>query len=241
MTASWAFALVCGALGVLVPWLIRQLPEPDSRAAQNYSGPSLQAVGSGRWLWLATALSAASVGGLLGAQLGWIPDLGWLAAVVPGGVALAWLDHRTRLLPRRLVFGLYAIVLIGMAAAALDAGSWVAVTRAALGWLALGGWYFLFWRLGGLVGYGDVRLAGLLGLVLGHVGGGRDSQPAPVASRPIVAGSQDPIWARHAHRSSGRFGLRQPDVGLRSTSDGRSERGGAAWETVRHASLVDRR
>ncbi len=170
MTASWAFALVCGALGVLVPWLIRQLPEPDSRAAQNYSGPSLQAVGSGRWLWLATALSAASVGGLLGAQLGWIPDLGWLAAVVPGGVALAWLDHRTRLLPRRLVFGLYAIVLIGMAAAALDAGSWVAVTRAALGWLALGGWYFLFWRLGGLVGYGDVRLAGLLGLVLGHVG-----------------------------------------------------------------------
>lgn len=170
MTASWAFALVCGALGVLVPWLIRQLPEPDSRAAQNYSGPSLQAVGSGRWLWLATALSAASVGGLLGAQLGWIPDLGWLAAVVPGGVALAWLDHRTRLLPRRLVFGLYAIVLLGMAAAALDAGSWVAVTRAALGWLALGGWYFLFWRLGGLVGYGDVRLAGLLGLVLGHVG-----------------------------------------------------------------------
>ena len=42
-----------------------------------------------------------------------------------------------------------------------------------LGWLVMGGFYFVMWRLGppGL-GYGDVRLSGLLALCLGFLGWG---------------------------------------------------------------------
>jgi leader peptidase (prepilin peptidase)/N-methyltransferase len=42
---------------------------------------------------------------------------------------------------------------------------------AGLGWLLMGGFYFVLWFVypRGL-GYGDVRLAGLLGLSLGYVG-----------------------------------------------------------------------
>ena len=44
---------------------------------------------------------------------------------------------------------------------------------AGLGWLAFGGFYFLMWVVypRGL-GYGDVRLSGLLGLALGYLGWG---------------------------------------------------------------------
>ena len=44
--------------------------------------------------------------------------------------------------------------------------------RAGWGWLLLGGWFLLFWLVtgGGGWGYGDVRLAGLLGPALGYLG-----------------------------------------------------------------------
>jgi len=44
---------------------------------------------------------------------------------------------------------------------------------AALGWLVMGGFYYLMWRLGPGLGYGDVRLSGLLALCLGFLGWGR--------------------------------------------------------------------
>jgi leader peptidase (prepilin peptidase)/N-methyltransferase len=43
--------------------------------------------------------------------------------------------------------------------------------RAGLGWLTMGGFYFLLWFCYPRgMGYGDVRLSGLLGIALGYLG-----------------------------------------------------------------------
>lgn len=89
------------------------------------------------------------------------------------GVVLGYIDAQTRLLPTRIIAPSYGvlIVLIGLAAA-FD-GDTDDLVRAGLGWLAYGGFYFLMWVVypRGL-GYGDVRLSGLLGLALGYLGWG---------------------------------------------------------------------
>jgi leader peptidase (prepilin peptidase)/N-methyltransferase len=124
-------------------------------------------------LGLKLALWGAVVGLLLGLGLGDEPILlCWLYLGVVG-VILGYIDAQTRLLPTRIIGPSYAVVvvLIGLAAA-LD-GETDDLIRAGLGWLAFGGFYFLLWVVypRGL-GYGDVRLSGLLGLALGYLGWG---------------------------------------------------------------------
>jgi leader peptidase (prepilin peptidase)/N-methyltransferase len=61
------------------------------------------------------------------------------------------------------------IILLGLAA--VPGGTWGAFVRALLGGLALGAAYLLLGLLSsGQLGGGDIKLAGLLGLVLGWLG-----------------------------------------------------------------------
>ncbi|MHA7142009.1 A24 family peptidase [Arthrobacter sp. Bz4] len=99
-----------------------------------------------------------------------------LALVVFGvvGVRLSVVDFRSHLLPNRIVFPAYPLtgVLLGSAALlASDAGRTLTmVGGAAVLWLA----YFLLrvvYPAG--MGFGDVKLAGWLGLYLGFVGWGQ--------------------------------------------------------------------
>jgi leader peptidase (prepilin peptidase)/N-methyltransferase len=48
---------------------------------------------------------------------------------------------------------------------------WQGLARAGMGWLLMGGVFVLLWVVypAGM-GYGDVRLSGMLGLALGHLG-----------------------------------------------------------------------
>ena len=92
--------------------------------------------------------------------------------LVPLGVALAVIDWRTRMLPTRLIAPAYAVTIVAILVAWLADGRELAdLERAALGWLVYGGMFFLLWFIypRGL-GYGDVRLSGVLGLALGWVG-----------------------------------------------------------------------
>jgi leader peptidase (prepilin peptidase) / N-methyltransferase len=59
-------------------------------------------------------------------------------------------------------------VVVAFFASGMDVGD---LERTGLGWLAYGGGFFLLWFVypSGL-GYGDVRLSGVLGLALGWVG-----------------------------------------------------------------------
>lgn len=116
---------------------------------------------------------AAVAGAILGGTLGWHwPWLLWVP-LVPAYVALALVDWRTRLLPTFVIARLYvvmvALVLVGWAVTR-DSGP---VVHAGLGWLVYGGLFVVLWFIypRGL-GYGDVRLSGLLGLALGWLGWG---------------------------------------------------------------------
>jgi leader peptidase (prepilin peptidase)/N-methyltransferase len=96
-----------------------------------------------------------------------------LVALVPVGVALAVIDWHTRLLPSRIVLpATAAAVLLGCLGWAVT-GDRDDLVRGLLGLLAVRSFYWLLWRVNATgMGFGDVRLAGLMGFVLGHLGWG---------------------------------------------------------------------
>jgi leader peptidase (prepilin peptidase)/N-methyltransferase len=121
-------------------------------------------------LWR-SALLAGVVGAAIGARLGWTPALLVAAYLVPVGVALSVVDWRTRLLPTKVIAPSYVVVVVLAVAAAWIGDDWDDLVRAGWGWLAAGGLFLVMWLVypAGM-GYGDVRLSGLLGIALGYVG-----------------------------------------------------------------------
>jgi leader peptidase (prepilin peptidase)/N-methyltransferase len=118
-----------------------------------------------------TSVASAVVAGLLGARLGFHPALALALYLAPVGVALAVIDWRTRLLPTRLVGPSYAVVAVLVVLAALIDGDFHALVTAGLGWLVAGGTFFVLWFVYPRgMGYGDVRLSGVLGIALGYLG-----------------------------------------------------------------------
>lgn len=161
-------ALVCGVAGLALPALVARVPEPSDPV----EGKVAYAVLAGRPR-LARRLAAVTTvaGGLVGSALGWSWALPVWWAVVPAGAALAWVDWHTLLLPTWLVARLYAVVVPAVVVASAVDRDLDDLLRAALGWVAAGGLFLLLWVLhpSGL-GYGDVRLSGVLGIALGHLG-----------------------------------------------------------------------
>lgn len=96
------------------------------------------------------------------------PQLLPLLYLVPVGVLLARLDVRLLRLPNVVVLPSYGIVGALLLAASALSSEWVSLGRAMAGGLLLFGLYYLVFRSrpGGM-GAGDVKLAGVLGMVLG--------------------------------------------------------------------------
>jgi leader peptidase (prepilin peptidase)/N-methyltransferase len=177
-----ALGLLAGAAG---PWLVARLPEPELPVApaEGESEPSARLriapvhekvpyveLAARRGLAVRLALASAVVGGLLGYRLGWSGDLAVVLPLVPVGTWLAYVDARTTFLPTRLIAPSYvATVLLVLLVCAAD-GGWSDARRALLGWALYGGLFLLMWALTGGFGYGDVRLAGVLGTALGFLG-----------------------------------------------------------------------
>jgi leader peptidase (prepilin peptidase)/N-methyltransferase len=91
--------------------------------------------------------------------------------MVAGLFALACIDVETRLLPRRLVYLVFALVVVLLAVATAFTGHWRPLELAAA---FSAGWYALFFAINlvdkRLLGFGDVRLALVLGFGLGWLG-----------------------------------------------------------------------
>ena len=184
--------VVSGGLGFLAPRAIARLPEPEPdepTASEQDAGPGAPAPPTRRTTLAAAppkqayadiaatpglavrlAAGSAAVGAALGGVLGWTGALLYLLPLVPVGAALLVVDWRTTLLPTRVIHPTYVGLAVLVPLAALvdhDLGS---LYRAGWGWLLLGGWFWLFWAVAGAWGFGDVRLARVLGPALGYLG-----------------------------------------------------------------------
>lgn len=195
LVATLLGLVVCGALGLLVPRLVAWVPEPAPKEPADDAAPvdpeqpplpdnadvedleppkrAYADIGAAPGLALRSAVLAGLGGGLLGWATGLDWPLVWLLPLVPVAVALSVIDWHTRLLPRILVLpatlaAIVAVVVVGLAIEERDA-----VVRALVAMVAVRSFFWLLWfvRSAGM-GFGDVRLAAPVGLVLGWTGWG---------------------------------------------------------------------
>jgi len=177
------------ASGLLVPRLIAWIPEPEPEpegpeepdATDDEADPVpvqpkelYVAVAALPGLAWKAAVAAGLSAALVGLTLGWEWSLLVVLPLVPISVALAVVDWRTRLLPTRVVAPTYYLTIASVLVAWLlegDLGDTSSLVRALLGWVAAGGLYLVLWLAYPRgMGYGDVRLSGVLGIALGFLG-----------------------------------------------------------------------
>jgi leader peptidase (prepilin peptidase)/N-methyltransferase len=109
-------------------------------------------------------------------RLGFSPELPAVLAFIFGGMLLAMIDWKVKRLPTRLVYYTLAGVVAGLAFASVVEWDWRPLATAAAGATLLANGFFLLWfvstKLSGmqLLGFGDVRLAAVLGMLLGWYG-----------------------------------------------------------------------
>ncbi|MDQ3628138.1 MAG: A24 family peptidase [Actinomycetota bacterium] len=168
LAIATAAAAAAGALAWFSPRLVAALPEPEDAAEGKplYADLAVRRALAPR-LAVAAALAAGAVGVVLADRavlLAWV----YVCAI---GVVLAFIDWHTALLPFRIVAPSYAVVAaLVLLAAGLERDLDLLV-RAGIGWVASFSIFFLMWlvyRRG--LGYGDVRLSGVLGMALAAVG-----------------------------------------------------------------------
>lgn len=184
-------ALLAAAVGVPVGAFLNVVVErtPD-RVGLRAAGPDLAVPDAERWgpvpvhpfllaptrtgrprRWLAvevtTALAFALVAGRYGDTWSVLP----LLALVAGLVALSYVDLEHLRIPDRITFPTLGVVVVGAVGASLEAG----VPETLRGALIGSGAYFTLLLLPHLaapqgMGFGDVKLALLMGFALGWVG-----------------------------------------------------------------------
>lgn len=180
---SLVWAAVGAAAGLVAGGLLRgpvfRLSVPSGNpdrvacpgcAARLRPWPSLRcsecgrALGTPAVLELATAAVLAVIAGRFGGHPLTLA-LGFLGAV---GVALAAIDISVQRLPDRLTLPAYPVLIALLAVAAVTGHDLAALWRALLGGLALAAGYLVLGLVRpGDLGGGDIKLAGLAGLVLG--------------------------------------------------------------------------
>ncbi|MFI6674783.1 prepilin peptidase [Kribbella sp. NPDC050470] len=171
LLAAGAGVAFCGPAAYLLgPWLMRRIPEPTLEEGETKI-PYADLAGRRAAFWC--GLLAGVSGGLLGWMLGTTPVLvAWLLLAVSGAV-LGYIDARTRYLPSAIIWPSYLVVGLALLGAAVVSGEWGSMRRAviagAIGFVVFYVLWFVFPRG---VGFGDVRLSGLLGLALGWLGWG---------------------------------------------------------------------
>ncbi|WP_410810658.1 prepilin peptidase [Micromonospora sp. 067-2] len=157
-------ALLGALVGLVVPPLARHFTDPPDRAEAS-PGPR-----SGAWAWLSPVVAAVVFAGLAVAR-GDDPALPVLLAVAALGLVLAEIDLACLRLPDALVRTAGALALGGLTGAALLAGTPGRLVGALAGAAVVGAAHVLLALLPrSRLGFGDVKLAAVLGLPLGWLG-----------------------------------------------------------------------
>lgn len=166
-------AVLAGLGGLLVPALIARVPEPEA-APEPEPPKSLYAdIATAPGLAWRSALVSALAGGLLGWATGLDWPLLWLVPLTPVAVALSVVDWHTRLLPRIVVLPALLATLVVVVAVGLLTDDTASVVRALVGMVVVRSFFWVLWFLHSVgMGFGDVRLSALVGLVLGWAGWG---------------------------------------------------------------------
>ena len=166
---SWAVVLLTAvAMGVVGHLTGRRLATGGYRSPEDVAD---HPPGRNWWPGLATAVLSGVAAWAIGDLAAWaaLPAyllFAWLT------VGLVWIDLDVHRLPVGLVVPTGAVVLLLLALATVASGEprW---RGAAVGFIVMGGTYLLLALLpGGGVGGGDVRLAPLIGALLGWLGVG---------------------------------------------------------------------
>jgi leader peptidase (prepilin peptidase)/N-methyltransferase len=160
------------AVGAALPAVIAVLPDRVPHAGEAVRTP-FRVLASAPRLRPMLAAATGLTWAVLAATVGWTPELPAYLWVGTIGVAMAYVDVREHRLPDPLSAAALAGGASLLAAAAAIAGEWGAYGRA---WLAAAAMFAAFLGLALLrpadLGLGDVKLAGVLGLMLGWQGWG---------------------------------------------------------------------
>lgn len=110
--------------------------------------------------------------------LGAVWSIGWdwrllpVLGLIPAGVAVSVIDLRTMIVPTRIVWPAFGLVVALSVIASGIESEWAWLLTALVGLAALAGPLFVLWfLLPSGMGFGDVRLAVLLGWTVGFYGG----------------------------------------------------------------------
>jgi leader peptidase (prepilin peptidase)/N-methyltransferase len=149
--------------------------EPEQTSCAECAGPlprrpAWRCEHCARWIGapIAIEFTTAAVVALLLAKFGGQPAAAAFVYLAVIGVALTQIDVAAQRLPDRLTLPAYPALIILLTAAAAVDDDWAALLRAVLGGIAIGaGYALLALASGGQVGGGDVKVAGLIGLMLG--------------------------------------------------------------------------
>lgn len=178
--AALVAALLAGLGGLLVPRLVARVPEPAAKQVAEDAPPADEPpkmlyadIAARPGLAWRSALLSAVAGALLGAATGLDWPLLWLVPLTPVAVALSVIDWHTRLLPRVVVVPVTLAAIVVVTVVGLATGEREALVRALVAMVLARSFFWVLWfvRSAGM-GFGDVRLAALVGLVLGWVGWG---------------------------------------------------------------------
>lgn len=170
--AAAVATLVGAVLGALVPTLVERIPEPaEERHPDDGAKVPYAVVAARPGLALQTTVLGGLAGGLVGYSVGWDRALVGLLPLVPVCLALALVDLRTRLLPRVVVLPATGALIVLAGLDAVLTGEHDDLVRAAIGLLVARSFYWVLWYAHSAgMGFGDVRLAALLGFPLAWLG-----------------------------------------------------------------------
>jgi leader peptidase (prepilin peptidase)/N-methyltransferase len=184
MNLSWAATGAVAALpaGTVLREQVFRLSvrggEPEEAACRTCAGPIPAHPAVRCWLcgsWFGAPvvieLLAAAVTGLLFLRFGTKPAFAAFAYLGVIAVALTEIDLAVQRLPDRLTLLTYPALIVLLGLAAVFDGNGAVLIRAILGGLSLAAGYLLLGLASaGQLGWGDIKLAGLVGLALGWLG-----------------------------------------------------------------------